>query len=264
MNLTLLAKRAEKFTIDNSPLILTAIGVAGTVTTAYLTGKATIKACQIIADEQYKRNINISAGHHAEKLTKKEKVNLVWKHYIPAVGMGAVTVASIVSANRIGTGRAAAMAAAYTAIEKASNEYREKVVEKLGDHKERGIRDDIAQDRVNENPMSQRTVIVTGSGDVPCFEMYTARYFESTMENLKKAMNDVNFIINKDGYASLSDFYDKIGLPHTSISDDLGWNSDELLDLEFTTTLNDEQKPCIAFNYRVVPIRDYFRTRRYL
>ena len=250
MLLTDLAKRAEKFTIDNSPLILTVVGVTGTITTAYLTGQAAFRAADIIRD--YK--------DEAQALTSfKEKVNVTWKEYIPAGAVGIITIVAIISANQIGTRRTAAIAAAYSLSDKAFNEYKEKVVEKLGQRKEESIRDELAQDRVDSNPAASRGIIVAGSGEVLCYEQFTGRYFKSSMDELKAAQNEVNARIISDNYASLSDFYDEMSLPHTSVSDEIGWNSDRLMELEFSTVLSDDGKPCIAIDYRVSPVRDYFR-----
>jgi len=250
-----IAKTVEKFTIDNSPTILTVIGVTGTVTTAILTGRASFKAAELIAHEQTKENIR---GHH-QPLTTKDKMRLTWTLYIPAVGTGLLTCAATVGANQIGTRRAAAVAAAYTISERAFTEYKEKVVEKLGESKEQNIRDEVAQDRVTRNPVGDREVIVTGGGDVLCYDAFTGRYFMSDMETLKKAQNDINYQIINQEYASLSDFYNKIGIAPTAYSDEVGWNNDKLLELKLTGTLSEDQKPCISIDFAVSPVRDYYK-----
>jgi hypothetical protein len=241
---------------DNSPAILTAIGVTGTLSTAYLTGKASFKAGDILAREQRLRSQTIDI---APILETKEKVQLVWKLYIPAAGSAVMTTAAIVCANRISTRRAAAMAAAYSISEKAWNEYKDKVVEKLGANKERAVRDEIAQDRVNSNPVGVNQVIITGGGDVLCYDMYTGRYFTSDMETLKKAQNDTNYEVLNNFYCSLTEFYNRIGLSSTTTSDDVGWNSDEMLELTFSTTMSDDQRPCLAMSFAVEPIRNFHR-----
>jgi hypothetical protein len=240
------AHRAAKLAADNSPAILTALSVTGAVTTAYLTGKASFRAAQILAEE-------------SPHLATKEKIDLTWRLYIPAVGTGLMTVGCIVAANRIGTRRAAAVAAAYTLSEKAFTEYREKIVEKLGDKKEQAFRDELAQDRVNRTPSATQQIVMVEGNSVLCFDAYTGRYFLSDMETLKKAQNDVNYKVLNEYYASLSDFYDKVGLPSTSMSDEVGWNSDRLLEVNFSTTLSDMSKPCIVLDFAVAPIRDYNR-----
>ena len=257
-----IAKKAEKLALDNSPAILTEIGVAGTLTTALLTGKATFRAAEILDKEVFERERRMWAKGQKVSYpepTLKEKTFLVWKNYIPAVGTGAITVVCIIFANRIGTRRAAAVAAAYTISEKAFAEYKDKVVERLGMPKEQKIRDDVAQDRVDQNPVSKHDIIVSDGKEVLCYESFTGRYFKSDMETLKKGQNDLNYSILQDGYASLGDFYNKIDLPTTSYSEEVGWTSDKLLELEFSTCLSDDGKPCISVNFRVTPVRDYYK-----
>ena len=152
------------------------------------------------------------------------------------------------------------MAAAYTVSEKAFEEYREKIVEKLGANKERQARDEVAQDRVNANPVGRTEVIVTGGGNVLCYDMYTGRYFQSDMETIKQAQNNLNHHILNNVYASLNDFYDMIGLSRIKTGDEIGWNSDKLMEIYFSTTMSDDQKPCIAIDFSVEPVRNYFRT----
>jgi hypothetical protein len=246
-----LMRRLSKLTTDNSPAILTGLAVAGTLTTAYLTGKASVKAAEILREEAIRWDVPTS------ELKPKYVVEATWKLYIPAASSAALTIACIVGANQIGTRRAAAMAAAYSLSERAYTEYREKVVEKIGQSKERGYRDEIMQERVTNDPIS-REVIVSGL-DVLCYDKFTGRYFTSDMETLKKAQNDTNYQINSDYYASLTDFYNRVGLRPTGMSDEVGWNSDKLLELSFSSVLADDGRPCLAFEFVVVPIRGYYR-----
>lgn len=253
-----LAKRAEKLVFDNSPSILTAIGVTGTVTTAYLTGKATFKAADILTREQKTLDNKYKAGEPDHVLDFKEKATLVWKLYIPAIGTGVLTIVCIICANRIGTRRAAAVAAAYSISEKAFAEYKDKVVKQIGEGKEKKVRDEIAQDRVNQNPVGNRIVLSgKGNGDILCYEAFTDRYFKSDMETIKKAQNELNFEILNNSYATLSDFYRLVGLPNTSMSSEVGWNSDKIMELNITTVLSEDDVPCISIDYDVAPIREY-------
>jgi hypothetical protein len=253
MNLADLGKRITKLASDNSPTILTAIGVAGTLSTALLAGRASYKAAELIKDHNEEQDI------HDLWMPTREKIELVWRLYIPAAGVAALTVTSIICANRIGTRRAAAMAAAYAISEKAFVEYRDKVVEKIGANKEREVRDELAQDRVSQHPVGSREVVITGGGEVLCYDSFTGRYFKSSMETLKKAQNDLNYRVLNDYYASLTDFYNLIGLARTSYSDEVGWNSDKMLELQFSTTLSEDGQPCLAMEFAAVPIRDFYR-----
>ncbi len=259
MTLHSFAQRAIKTASANSPIILTALGVAGTVTTAVLTGKACVKADRILQKAQFNNNLrlgNLEAGKNYP-LETREKLELVWKDFIPA-GISLVgTVACIICANRIGTRRAAAMAAAYTLSEKAFVEYKDRVIDHIGDNKERAIRDDIAKSSIQRNPPASDMVII--GGQVIFHEAFTGRYFQSTMEEVKSAVNRVNHHMMQNFSADLNDFYDFVGLDRTDMGDMLGWNSDKLIELQFTTVMTDDQKPAISFSYKTPPREGYFR-----
>jgi Family of unknown function (DUF6353) len=256
MNLGILAKRAGRLASDNSPAILTAISVTGTVVTAYLTGTATFKAAGIIHLEDENRNRAAFSDSEVFPLDFREQFNLTWKLYVPAAASAALTVAAIVCANRVGMRRTAALASAYSLSEKAYTEYKGKVLEKFGEKKEKTVRDEIAQEKVNKVPVGTREIII-GSGDVRCFDTFTGRYFSSSVNALQAAKNDINSQINNNIYASLSEWYHLIGLSSTTMSDEVGWNSDKLLELEISTTLSEDGQPCVAVGFAVVPVRNY-------
>lgn len=251
--------KAGKVITDNSPTILTAVAVTGTVTTAYLTGKATFKAAEILREENRIRRFSDDDGRHFRGLNPKEMVQLTWKLYIPAATTGLLTVTCIIGANHIGSRRAAAVAAAYTLSERSFSEYRDKIIEKIGSKKEQEVRDDIAQDQVNRTSANQNQVVIIEGGSVLCFEAFTGRYFLSDMETLKKAQNDTNAQVINDSYASLGDFYDRVGLPGTDQSDEVGWNSDKLMEIIFSGTLTEAGKPCLVITFQVAPVRHYNR-----
>lgn len=250
MNLHRLLKHTERIMVDNSPGILTGIGVAGTVATAVLTAQATTRAMDVI--REFEADF---PDDPREEL--RERIVLTWRFYIPPVTTGLLTVASIVGANRIGTRRAAALAAAYSLSERAFSDYRERVVETVGAKKEQAVQDAIARDHVRENPPSG--IIVGDSSKVLCYEAYTGRYFYSTMETLRKAENDINYQLLHEGYASLTDFFEKIGLRRTDLSEEVGWRDNQMLELRFSAVLTEDDRPCISFTYRVEPVRKYYR-----
>lgn len=252
MDLVKILKSAEKFTADNAPAILTGAAIAGTLATAYLSVTSTVKAmdhhgAEIIRAKRFGRPVP----------EKKEVVLLVWRYYIPPVVTGVLTVGAIVGANHVSTRRATAMAAAYTISERAFTEYKEKVVEKIGEKKEQSYRDEIAQERVEKDPVENKHVIITGNGEVLCYEMFTGRYFSSDMETIRRAENEINHQILHQGYASLNDFYHEVGLPRTSLSEELGWNTDQLLEIKVSATLSQDDRPCLAIDYNTQPYRKF-------
>lgn len=238
MQITHIFRNVVKTLKSNSPEILTALGVSGVVTTSYLVGKASFKASKLIdLDEDGKSTVGI-----------KEATKLVWKLYIPAGITGLMTAGCIISASKANGARTTAAVTAYSISERAFSEYKEKVVEQIGKGKEQKIRDEIAQDRVTKNK-PPKEVIVIGGGHVLCCELFTHRYFRSDMETLKRTQNDINARIINEFYVTLEEFYDLIGLPYTSNSGHLGWNSDKLMELEFSTVMSEDGEPCLAFDY---------------
>jgi hypothetical protein len=230
----------------NSPTILTAMGITGTVTTAYLVGKASFVASDII-----RHNESEWGTVEDKKARLKERTRTVWKLYVPAAISGVTTIACIFGATKISARKTAAAAAAYSLSEKAFSEYKDKVVEKIGQNKERAIRDEIAQDTVTAKPPTNG-VLVIGSGDILCLELYTGRYFNSNVETIRKSQNNINAVLNSRDEATLQDFYYMLGLPPTSDASHMGWNSDKLLDLQFSSVLAPDNRPCLAFSYNYV------------
>ena len=233
-----LLNRTRKMLRTNSPQMLAGLGVLGVIGTGVLAAKGAFDAAE---------TIRLSA---AEDDSIKEKAKLTWTHYIPAASVGVVTIGCITGSTRLHGKRAAAAVSAYTITEQAFSEYRHKVREELGEHKEQVLRDDIARKKVEENPSGG--VVIAGDGNVMCCELYTGRYFMSSMENLRQAMNTTNQSVVNDYYVSLNEFYDNVGLPHTATSSELGWDSDRLMELEFSTVLSEDGKPCLAFNYNYI------------
>lgn len=249
-------QRAQQLLSDNATTILTAVGVVGTVATAVLSGKAAYKAMEVIIEESYKP-VEGSDKVQIIPLTKFDKAKLVWPYFVPPVITGSATIASIIMANRMSAQKAAALAAAYGLSEKQFREYKEKVTEKLTPGKEQKIKDELAQDRVNNTPGSSQVIVV--EGEVLCFDEPTGRYFRSSMDAIHRAANRTNEEILRRNYASASYFYEQLGLKPTTWTDEVGWNVNNIVDLQITTVLSDDQfqRPCIAINFRYLPIIDY-------
>lgn len=258
MTLRSITKGLERVIVNNSNTILTGLGVAGVIVTSFLTAKATFKAANILLEELDSRVIDDTRTNVAwdELITPREKIDLVWKEYIPAATTASLTILSIIFANRIGNRRAAALAAAYTITERAYTEYRDKIVSTIGPKKEEVIRSEIAKERINK---VSSEVIISCGGDVLCYDSFTGRTFLSDMERLRRAENEINHTIVSDFYASLSDYYNLIGLPATSYSDEVGWNSDKLLSLRFSAVLCEDNRPCINVDFSVTPVKYFNR-----
>lgn len=254
-NLANLIKTAKVAVDKRSPEILMGIGVAGMITTTLLAVKATPKAMALVEEEKLRRYRETED----DTISKIDVVKVAWKPYIPTVVTGAASIACLVGSRSVSTRRTAALAAAYQISETALAEYREKVVETIGEKKEQVIRDKVAKDRVEKNPVSKSEVIITNDGNTLCFDPISGRYFKSTIEKIKRVENELNKRMLHDitGYVSLNDFYDELDLDRTAVGDDLGWNVDKLIDMSFSSQINDNGEPSIVLDYNVAPKYGY-------
>lgn len=246
-------KTVKTAAVQHSPEILTGVGIAGMITTTVLAVRATPTALDLI-DEAKK--------HKGEdKLTPVETVKATWKVYIPAVVTGVASTVCLIGASRVNLKRNAALATAYKLSETALAEYREKVIEVVGENKERQVREAIDKDYVEKHPVSKSTVVITGNGTSLCVDpLAPGRYFESSIDNIKRAESRLNLMLVRNDYASLNDFYDELGVDHTKLGYDLGWKvSDGEVEIDFTTQLSDDGRPCIVINYLTPPKYGYDR-----
>ena len=252
-NLATIVASTRQFVSKRSPEILTGIGIAGMISTAVLAVKATPKAMELI--EEKKRE------EWLDKLSPVEIMKVAWKPYIPAIVTCVTSTACLIGASSVSAKRNAALATAYKLSETALTEYREKVIETIGEKKERTVRDKVAEERVKKNPVSKNEVIITGNGKTLCFDPISGRYFMCSIETIKRAENTLNKQMLHDisGYVSLNEFYDEIGLDHTSVGDDLGWNTDQIIDIDFSSQLNDNGEPSVVLDYLVAPKYDFYK-----
>ena len=258
MTIKTVLKTAEKFVTDNSPGILTGLGVAGTVTAVFLTGRAAFLA-GMDASTQYHEAVREDEELPEHLLEPRHLIRTYWKGFIPAASVGAVTVTAIIMANQIGSRRTAAITAAFKLSEQLSEEYKDKVTKTLGLQKEEKMRSELASEKMEKNPPPAGMLIISGS-DVLFLDELSGRYFHSQVETVKKAVNDINYKVNNYFHASVTDFYELIGLEGTKFSDSIGWNSDELLDVQFTATMY-QDKPAIMLGYNHGPILGYDRVQ---
>lgn len=237
-------KQGTDFIKRNSPTILTAAGSAGVIFTAVYTGYASVKAYEVVKayEEETKEETDL-----------KKKIELSWKFYIPPVLIGATSIASILGANSISNKRTAAIAGLYSLTNDALKDYRKKVIEELGEKKEKAITDSVREDHILKNPPTDQNIIKTMHGDTLCYDSYSGRYFKSDIEFIRRTVNDLNHDLMGACWTSLNDFYYALGLETVKLGDDLGWTVDELIELDYTSKLTDDGTPCLVIDYEVTP-----------
>lgn len=257
-----IVKRAANFIAKNSPHILTGLGCAGLVSTAILTAKATAQVYKEdnfnmqVTEHQLEKAIFNNDEELEEELTNKlytmhkpsRMLKLYWKYYIPPIMMGATSIACIIGANTVSTRRQAALATLYSISEVTLNDYREKVTEMIGKSKAQKIEDEVVQKRLDDNPVSKNEVIITGKGETLCFDTFSGRYFNSDIETIRRIQNDLNHDLMGAMWVPINDFYYTLGLGPVKMGEEIGWTTDELIDITFTSKIADDGRPCLVID----------------
>ena len=246
-------KDAQATIAKHSPEILLGIGIAGMFSTTILAVKATPKALRLIEHKKKEED--------TDKLTVLETVKTTWKCYIPAVVTAGVSTACLIGSNSVNAKRNAVLATAYKLSETALSEYRDAVVETIGEKKEQVVKDKVAEKQLKKNPISQNEVYITKKGTTLCYDYMSGRYFESDLDTIKKAINKISGIALRDDYVSLNEFYDEIELERTGIGDEFGWNISRigrnLIEPSFSYQPATDEQPCVVIAFEPMPKPNY-------
>lgn len=251
-NVTKFFKGLKSGATKHSPEILTAFGVVGFITTTILAVKATPKALELI--DEKKEELDLKPN---EKLTAVETVQAAWKPYIPVVATGAFATGCLIAANSVHAKRYAGLATAYQISTTALNEYREKVVETIGEKKERAVHTKIAEDRVKETQPTVTRAYNTGIGNTLCLDLLSKHEFISDIDKIKRVMNDLNYRMTAgmEMCISLNEFYQGIGIPTMPYGEKMGWRVDEgLIDIHFDSFVTDKDVPCVTIEFLNPPV----------
>jgi len=251
--LKVVAQNVGKTINKNSPTILTGLAVAGFVTTVIFAVKATPKALEILDQEKILRR----DYDNNRPITKKDVIKLTWKTYLPTFLMGATSISCIIFANHINLRRNAMLSSLYALSETTLKEYQNKVIETIGENKEKKIKDEIRGDRIKNNPPKDGNIIITGKGDTLCYDSLSGRYFKSDIETIRKIENETNKRLLSNMWVSLNELYADLGLPGIDLGRDIGWDIDKTLEFIFTSKLTEDGRPCLVIDYMVGPRLSY-------
>lgn len=233
----------------NSPAILIGLAVVSGGTAVALAVEATPKALKRIEDKKQEL--------HVDKLTPVETVKTTWTCYIPTALAFTFAAGCAIGSQSIHAKRHAALATAYKISETALIEYRDKVIETVGEKKEQTIRDKVAQEQINKTHVNQREVIITGTGTSLCLDPLSKRYFESDIETIRRAENKLNKSMMQSicGSTSLNEFYTEIGLDTVddAIGYQLGWNAEYQIDLDIRPGMAPDGRPCLVIGHYNAP-----------
>lgn len=264
MDIQQFARTLPPFLKANSSTILTGVAVAGSLGSVILAVRATPQALDKLDREFHAQNAHLQDELSDRDdipvvpLSKKQVIQTVWRDYVPAVGLQVVTIASIVGAQSINMRRQAAIISVATVSERAFREYQDRVKEE-NPQVDRKVRGDINQDILDKHPVSEREVIIVANGDQLFYDRHTDRYFMSTMQKVQKAVNDINFRVLNQNYASLNEFYNMLGINTVSQGDETGWTAEHNLDIDYDAKITDDDRPAIVLDFIRAPLRNYWK-----
>lgn len=207
-----LVYRSTLFLKRNSATILTCIGAVGVVVTSVASVKATPKALDLLEKAREEKG---------EELTKIEVVKAAGSAYIPAVLIGASTIACIFGANALNKRQQAALMSAYALLDRSYSEYRNKVAELYGEDANKNVITEISKDHYEDSDIRE-----VEDGKELFFDFYSMQYFESTMEDVLQAEYNLNRNLTVYGFASLGEFYDELGIGSTAATRSVGWSAE--------------------------------------
>lgn len=243
----------------HSPEILVAAGVVGTVASAVLACKATLKVNAVL--DEAKTNIEkiheatekgvTAAGEEYTAEDSKKDLAIVYAHtggqfvklYGPAVILGALSITGILKSHSILRKRNVALAAAYATERTCFKDYRKRLVERFGEDLDRELKYNIKAKEVEEVVINEdgtetvvkKTVEVVDPntlGDfVRCFDETCTGWSKDAEYNfifLKHKQAEANDILQRRGYLFLNEVFDMIGMQRSVIGQTAGWIYDEV------------------------------------
>lgn len=260
MKLTKLKEAANVVTLfasEHRTSLMVGGGIAGMVIAGVTAVRVTPKVSMLLEERRCSKHDAYLENTEANpQLTIKDYIQVTWKYYLPPIALATVSAGAIIFAHKVDRKENAALAAAYAISESRLKEYSEKVLETVGEKKEKEVRNAIDKDRVNNNPPVDGEIISTGQGDTLCMDAWNGRYFYSDIEVLRRAAVDLSRAVLNDETVTLNDFYDRIDLPQTKNGDFFAWeigNHHEMIELSFSSQLDFKKRPVLVMDFKFAP-----------
>lgn len=248
----------------NASTILSAFATGGIVAIVITTSKAAIKAdIQIKADSRRNHDGDPYAA------TAKEKIQSSWKYYILPAGVASGTVMCIIGANVLNKKQQASLVSAYALLSKNSKRYKEAVKDILGEDAHEKVVESIAKSECDPPLLETQGVygpgktleVSTDQAEVvrTFYDLYSGRYFESTMSSVLQAEYHLNRNFSMLGLAALNEWYSFLGLEGLDGGDELYWFCDfadgiQWIDFaHYLTTLDDNDMEVVVIEMAYDP-----------
>ena len=239
----------------HSPEILMVAGIAGTIVGTVLACKATTKVSEIIEE----KNKNVEDVHtcleekpneYTEEDSKKDLTIIyaqtgvkLFKLYAPAIGVMALSFASIIAGHKVLKKRNIAIAAAYAAIDKGFKQYRKNVIAEFGEGVDQQMRFGLKAKEIKKKDKDGKTVKETeyyidpDANPLNNISEY-ARFFDAASENfakdpeynmmfLRRQQDYANEMLKSRGHLFLNEVYDLLDIPRSKAGQVVGWVYDK-------------------------------------
>ena len=239
----------------HSPEILMVAGIAGTIVGTVLACKATTKVSEII--EEKNKNVNDvhtcleeKPNEYTEEDSKKDLTIIyaqtgvkLFKLYAPAIGVMALSFASIIAGHKVLKKRNIAIAAAYAAIDKGFKQYRKNVIEEFGEGVDQQMRFGLKSKEIKKKDKDGKTVketeyYIDPEGNPLDNISEYARFFDASSENfakdpeynmmfLRRQQDYANEMLKSRGHLFLNEVYDLLDIPRSKAGQVVGWVYDK-------------------------------------
>lgn len=252
---TRLLSSAQYQVKKHSPEILMVAGIAGTIVGTVLACKATTKVSEIIEE----KNKNVEDVHtcledntkeYTEEDSKKDLTIIyaqtgvkLFKLYAPAIGVMALSFASIIAGHKVLKKRNIAIAAAYAAIDKGFKQYRKNVIEEFGEGVDQQMRFGLKSKEIKKKDKDGKTVketeyYIDPEGNPLDNISEYARFFDASSENfakdpeynmmfLRRQQDYANEMLKARGHLFLNEVYDLLDIPRSKAGQVVGWVYDK-------------------------------------
>ena len=215
----------------NAPKILAGVGIIGVIATTVSAVRATPKALDAIENEEVKKKCPLGT---------LEKVQVVWKDYIPTVCIGVLTIASIAGAYKVQAKRYATLVGAYSILDKSIDKYRA-----LNDGEKKRV-----------NVGSQKSDNISLSTP-KLYDTLSGRYFDGTVEKVEAGINRANQLLLTENTVSLNEVYELIGLESNDLGELLGWSpldgQVDIIELEIVGHVTKDKIPHVGIDFEPRP-----------
>lgn len=233
-----------------TPEILTGLGIVGVIGSTVLACRATLKVEDVLkeADRKFtmiKDTREKYPEKYPEEVYNRDMVVATIqtgaefaKLYGPAVTLGAISIGCLLGSHKIMKKRNIALMASYKALDQMYKDYRKRVVEELGEDKDRqyhlGLREEVVSGvEIDENGKTKKVKKKAEIIDTTKYSQYARCFDESSVQwsktpgynmmFLKAQQNYANDLLRSRGHVFLNEVYDLLGLPRSTDGAIVGW-----------------------------------------